>query len=149
MLDKSAAKAPDIWKRATNDTGIIGSDFVAALEDDLNTPHALAILHAMVDGVFPDGGGGSDEGKALSAAEIRHSASLLGLLQQDPEAWFKGASGGAAGGLGDAAIDDLIAQRIAARKSKNFAEADRIRKLLADSGVVLEDGAQGTTWRRA
>jgi cysteinyl-tRNA synthetase len=66
----------------------------------------------------------------------------LGLLQQDPEVWFKG------GRVGDAAIEKLIDERNAARKVKNFKRSDEIRDELAANGIVLEDSATGTTWRR-
>jgi cysteinyl-tRNA synthetase len=70
---------------------------------------------------------------------------VMGLLQQDAEAWLKG------GNSDDAAaeIEAAIAARNAARKAKNFAESDRIRTDLALKGILLEDGPGGTTWRRA
>jgi cysteinyl-tRNA synthetase len=71
----------------------------------------------------------------------------VGLLQEDPESWFKGAAG--AGDLDDAAIESLIQQRLDARKAKQWAESDRIRDELKAQGVLLEDGAGGTTWKRA
>jgi cysteinyl-tRNA synthetase len=67
---------------------------------------------------------------------------LLGLLQQDPEAYARGDAGDAG------RIDALVAQRIAARKAKDFAAADQIRKALAEEGIEIMDGPQGSTWRR-
>ena len=72
---------------------------------------------------------------------------VLGLLQADPAAYLKGAADAA--GLSAAYIDQLIAERLAARQAKDFSRSDAIRKELADAGVILEDGPQGTTWRRA
>lgn len=122
---------------------------LAALEDDLNTPLAISLLHELAGAVNK---AGSEGEKAAAKGALKAAANYLGLLLQDPEAWFrwapKGAAGGGADGLADADIDRLIEERQAARKGKNFAEADRIRKLLADSGVVLEDGPKGTTWKR-
>ncbi|HEY0115196.1 MAG TPA: cysteine--tRNA ligase [Allosphingosinicella sp.] len=97
---------------------------VEALCDDLNTPLALARLSAI------------DE-----APVLRASAGLLGLLSDSADSWFRGD--------GDSDVDALVAARTEAKQRRDFAEADRIRAELAAEGIVLEDGAQGTIWRRA
>ncbi|HKY95009.1 MAG TPA: cysteine--tRNA ligase [Kiloniellales bacterium] len=109
---------------------------LAALDEDLNTPLALALLHDQVGQVNRAAGGE----KAAFAARLRASGLLLGLLEQEPEAWFQGG--------GDAAIDALVARRWAARKARDFKQADRIRDDLAAQGIELEDGPGGTRWRR-
>jgi cysteinyl-tRNA synthetase len=89
----------------------------------------------------------SDAAAAPLGAELRRLGGILGILRDDPANYLRGGEGGAEG-LSDAAIEDLIAQRLAARKAKHWAEADRIRDELKAQGVQLEDGAGGTTWRR-
>ena len=116
----------------------------AALCDDLNTPRALAALYRLVGEINRTG----DEAEREKArAALRGSGALLGLLQADPETWFRGA--GQADGMSDAEIEALKAARDAARAARNFAEADRIRDVLAAEGITLEDRADGTLWRRA
>jgi cysteinyl-tRNA synthetase len=120
-------------------------EVMAALEDDLNTPLALSALHAALGDLNK---AVTDAEKARLKAVLLDGGEVMGLLQQDPEAWFRWqpASGGA--GLGDAEIEDLIARRAAARKAKDFAEADRIRAVLSENSVILEDKPEGTIWRR-
>jgi cysteinyl-tRNA synthetase len=81
-------------------------------------------------------------GNREAASGLRAAGAVLGLLQQDPDAWFRG------GADDSAEIDAAIAERLAARKSRDFARADAIRADLAAKGIVLEDGPAGTTWRR-
>ncbi len=119
-------------------------DMLAALEDDLNTPLAVAHLHELATALNK---AADPATRAQCKGRLLAAGDLLGVLQQDPEAWFKWTPPGQAG-LSDAAIQALIDARTAARKAKDFAEADRIRKELADQGVVLEDGPGGTTWKR-
>jgi len=108
--------------------------FKAAMDDDFNTPEAVAVLFDMATRI--------NAGERGLAPQLRALGGLLGLLQRDPAAYFQG-------GLDAASIETLIGGREAARKRRDFAEADRIRKVLLEQGVVLEDGAGGTTWRRA
>ncbi len=121
----------------------ISHGVVAALSDDINTPEALARLHALAHELNTQG---DPEQAALTKAALLDSGYLLGLLQQDPEDWFRGSADGE--GPSPEEIETLIAARKAARQAKDFAEADRIRDTLAEQGVLLEDGPQGTTWRR-
>ncbi len=120
-------------------------DVIKALEDDINTPLALAALHATLSDLNK---AETDAEKARLKGVLLDGGSVLGLLQQDPEEWLRGRVDGSAG-LSDAEIEALIARRAAARKAKDFAEADRVRAALAENGVILEDKPDGTTlWRR-
>ena len=119
----------------------VPSALVEALSDDLNTPLAISALHEAAGAV-------NKSGAAEDAGTLQSGADLLGLLQLDPEDWFKWQPAGAAS-LADADVDALIKERDAARAEKNFARADEIRDQLAEAGILLEDGAQGTTWKRA
>jgi cysteinyl-tRNA synthetase len=114
--------------------GEVPAAVLEALCDDLNTPLALTAMHALA--------GAALAGDAAAASGLRAAGSVLGLLQQAPDAWFRG-------GTDDAAeIKAAIAERLAARKAKEFARADAIRAALAARGILLEDGPKGTTWRR-
>jgi cysteinyl-tRNA synthetase len=118
--------------------------FVAALEDDLNTPAALAELFELVRALNK---AESAEEKSRLAAQLRDAGDLLGLLHQSPQAWFALPSAHGEGAPQAAEIEDLIAQRATAKKEKNFKEADRIRDALKARGVLIEDSAQGVRWR--
>lgn len=116
-----------------------------ALADDLNTPLALSYLHEIVNNLNK---AETEEEKAGLKSELSASAGVLGLLYQDPEIWFKGA-GENADGLSEEEIESKIAERLEAKKSKDFATADKIRNDLKDAGIILEDSPAGTTWKRA
>ncbi len=117
----------------------------ASLEDDLNTSDALTSLREMRKALNK---AEAETERARLKGEMLASADLLGLLKADPEAWFRRQPKSAAS-IDEAKITSLIDARLAARKAKNFKEADRIRDELARQGVILEDGPTGTTWRRA
>jgi cysteinyl-tRNA synthetase len=107
----------------------------AALCDDLNTPQALAELSVLADAA-------RQSGSAAAKAALLGGGALLGLLQQDAEAWFKRGENS----IDAAHIEDLLQQRKAARAARDFARADAIRDELTALGVAIEDGAQGTRW---
>ena len=115
---------------------------LAALSDDLNTPQALARLHECATSLNRTA---DPAERAALAAELRSSARLLGLLESDPEAWFRG---GPDGGLDEAEIGRMVNERAEARANRDFAAADRIRDALKAEGVLLEDGPDGTSWKR-
>ncbi|RYY91918.1 MAG: cysteine--tRNA ligase, partial [Alphaproteobacteria bacterium] len=111
---------------------------LAALCDDLNTPLALAELSALAT----EANKAEPEDWPRMKGQLLAAGQLLGLLQKDPEAWARGDASAAK------RIDALVQQRIDARKAKDFAAADQIRKALADEGIEIMDGPQGSTWRR-
>jgi cysteinyl-tRNA synthetase len=116
-----------------------------ALEDDLNTPLALAELFTLARAANR----AEDAGQRRQLAEaLRAGGWLLGLLRADPKEWFAAGSDSAAD-VDAAEIDSLVARREALRRERKYAEADRIRAELADRGILIEDVAGGTRWRRA
>ncbi len=114
--------------------------FVEALADDLNTPAAIAELSALATAANI---AKKPADQAQAKGELLAAAKLLGVLQNDPEHWFRASFGEQA-----AEIDALVAERVAARAAKNYAESDRLRDALAERGVEVMDSADGSTWRR-
>ena len=104
------------------------------MDDDFNTPEAVAVLFDLAARV--------NAGEKALAPQLRALGGVLGILQRSAEEFFQG-------GLDAGAIQAMIGAREAARRGRDFAEADRIRKDLLAKGIVLEDGPGGTTWRRA
>ena len=118
--------------------------FIDALEDDLNTPMALAELFELAR----QANKATDAGdKANLKAQLLDAGSLLGLLQQGHENWFAYAPETVGAALDTAAIEALVAERVAARAAKNWAESDRLRDVLKAMGVTLEDSKDGMRWR--
>jgi len=141
-LYRMLQNAGDASSADPDDADSTDPDFDAALHDDLNTPLALSELERQADELSKSDG--PETGRQRRA--FLASAGILGILQQDPEAWFKG--GEAAEDVGH--IEAQIALRLEARKAKDFGAADNIRDALAENGIILEDRPDGTTdWRRA
>lgn len=114
-----------------------------ALQDDLNTPVALAELSRLAGEANTAADQKDDAAMAEARADLLAAGELLGLLTLTPKAWEQGGDDD-----GNARIDALVQARIDARAAKNWAEADRIRDQLAAEGIEIMDGAGGSTWRR-
>jgi cysteinyl-tRNA synthetase len=110
--------------------------FKQAMDDDFNTPQAVAVLFDLASQVYK-------EGSATAAGLLKALGGVLGVLQIAPQDYLRSGEG-----LSAEAIEQRIEQRLAARQSRNFALADQIRDELAAQGVELKDGPQGTTWVR-
>ena len=117
---------------------------IAALDDDLNTPNAMAEIAALSRAL---NSATTEADKARLKAELLAAGALLGVLQQDPAVWLKSSS--STTDVDPSAVENLIAARNAARRTRDFKEADRIRDEIAALGVVIEDRADGTHWRMA
>ncbi|MCW8193566.1 cysteine--tRNA ligase [Proteobacteria bacterium 005FR1] len=114
-----------------------------ALLDDLNTPIAISALHQIAKDLNKAEAADKPKLKGL----LLTSAEVMGLLQDDPEQWFKTTL--ADNAIGADEVEQLIAERQSAKKAKDYARADEIREHLKEAGIVLEDSREGTTWKRA
>ena len=124
------------------DVDLAQEPFYQALNDDLNTPVAIAEIHALAKQLHK----ASDSEKPELKGRILAAGSLLGILQQDAQEWLQGASSEEA--ISAADIEALIAARSEAKLAKDYARADEIRQQLLEEGVVLEDSREGVKWRR-
>ncbi|WP_047550828.1 cysteine--tRNA ligase [Methylotenera sp. G11] len=132
----TALRGADVMDAAVDWQHPQAARFKDAMDDDFNTPEALAVLFDLVNEV-------NRTRNADSLSLLKGLAGVLGLLQRKPDEFLQGETDGALD------VEGLIQARLNAKKNKNFAEADAIRKQLAEAGIVLEDTPQGTTWRRA
>ena len=135
----TAVKAAPAASGKVNWSHPVAAKFKAAMDDDFGSPDAVAVLFELASE--------ANRGDAAAAALLRECGAVLGLLERDPQEFLRG--GPSTSGLDDVAIAHSIESRNAAKKGKNYAEADRIRAELAAAGIVLEDGPKGTTWRRS
>jgi cysteinyl-tRNA synthetase len=157
QLVSDARRRVDRMYGALRDAGIEGAAteppdepparVIEALEDDLNTPQALAELARLVK---ETNRARDPAARRAKAAELRSGAWMLGLLQQDPGKWFaQSASAADADGPSDGEIDAMVKRRETLRAARQFSEADQLRDQLDALGIVIEDGAGGSRWRRS
>jgi cysteinyl-tRNA synthetase len=124
------------------------ASFRSAMDDDFNTPEALAAMQGVARELNQAKAAGNAPQRAGAAAALRAMGAALGVLKQDPDTYLKRSAGDQT--ISDAEIEALLAARQTARAAKNFAESDRIRQQLTAAGILLEDKAGGPTqWRRA
>jgi cysteinyl-tRNA synthetase len=144
MLDRlyGAVRGIDV-SEAARAAAEVPKALIAALEDDLNTPKAMAEFFALARALNKSNDAAEME---KLAARMYAAGELMGLLRNDPEEWF---AGDVDGDMPAAEIEALIEQRNQARKDRDFQAADTIRDRLADAGIAIEDGPDGTTWRRS
>lgn len=132
---REAAGAAIDWNEAS------ACRFREAMNDDFNTPDAIAVLFDLANEV-------NKTGSSTDMALMRALGGVLGLLQQDTQQYFQDAVTAGGSAFTQERIEQMIQQRLIARTNRDYNESDRIRKELLDAGIVLEDGTQGTTWRR-
>ena len=136
-----ALKGREIPSTAIDWNGPYAQRFKDAMDDDFNTPEAVAVLFDLASEANRTG---SLEDMAL----LKSMGGLLGLLQRDPQQHLQDESLAGDAKFTPERIEEMIQQRLSARAARNFAEADRIRKDLSDADILLEDGPDGTSWRR-
>ncbi|MCB2111979.1 MAG: cysteine--tRNA ligase [Parvularculaceae bacterium] len=148
-LIEQSKKQLDKFYRLLAETGPgepteIPESVVIALEDDMNTPEAIAGLHELRDIAMQLEGAP----RMRAASRLKAAGELMGLFAHQPEDWFKWTPQSQGDSPGAEEIERQLAERAAARKAKDFAKSDRIRDALAAQGIVIEDGPHGASWRR-
>ncbi|MDH5300078.1 MAG: cysteine--tRNA ligase [Gammaproteobacteria bacterium] len=146
-LDRFYTALRDLPVLAGTESGEYATRFYAALNDDFNTAEAFSVMFDVVKEINRLKGEGKTQAAAEIAGVLRGFGAQLGLLQQDVDGYFRGLA--SEGGLSDADIEALIVQRNQARADKNWAEADRIRDVFKAEGIILEDAAGKTSWKRS
>lgn len=144
MLDRlyGAVQGIEVSKEARA-AAELPPDLIAALEDDLNSPRAMAAFFGLAKNLNK----ATDEQTRVElAAQMHTCGELMGLLGNDPDAWF---AGHVEGELSSDEIEVLIEKRIAAKKARDFEAADAIRDQLSDAGITIQDGRDGTSWRQS
>ncbi|SFB77604.1 cysteinyl-tRNA synthetase [Marinospirillum celere] len=136
-----------VYPQRVNEQGQWRQDFYAAMDDDFNTPEALAVLFDLTRAVNRAREGEDTQLAAALAGELQELGAILGLLQQEPKDFLQGQTEAAS--INPDVIETLIEKRLMAKQERNFAEADRIRDDLAAQGIILKDSKDGTTWTRA
>jgi cysteinyl-tRNA synthetase len=143
----TALRGAPLGDGPAGEAGMAARAFDDAMDDDFNTPEAIAVLQGLARELNSARAAGDDPKSARLAAGLRSLGEVLGILRVPAEDWFR--AGGPSTGLADGDIDALIAARAAAKKARNWAESDRIRAELAGAGIILEDKPGGiTSWRR-
>lgn len=132
----SAAAEPVNWNEPR------AARFREAMDDDFNTPEAIAVLFDLANEI-------NKTQRSQDISLMKALGDALGLLQQDPQQYFQHRGLAEDSAFPPERIEQLIQQRLVARANKNYGEADRIRRELLDASIILEDGPQGTSWRRA
>ncbi len=146
-LERFYTSLRDVEAGTTHSGGDYEARFRSAMDDDFNSVEALAVLFEIANALNRAKADNNSAEAAQLAGQLRYLGGVLGLLQDDADAFLKGGVQ-SADGVSDADIEVLIQQRLDARKNKDWAAADRIRDELQVQKIILEDGAGGTTWRR-
>jgi cysteinyl-tRNA synthetase len=143
-LDSLYSTLREVQDIAVTDTVFLADEpFYHALNDDLNTPVAIAEIHALAKQLNK---AATAKDKSVLKGRMLAAGQLLGILQQNPQDWLQGAAND--DGIPAQAIETLIEERQQAKLAKNYARADSIRDELLAHGVVLEDSREGTKWKR-